>query len=72
MYVFHSHINFTYIDRSSLPLKGKWRNRTQEFFVANYAEGKSMSGLLGSMGDENDDPDSIARLPPLVALLAGW
>ena len=40
--------------------------------MGNYAEGKSMSGLLESMGDENDDPDSIARLPPLVALLAGW
>ena len=55
---------------SKYPLKGKWRNVTLERFVGNYAEGKSMCDVLE--GDENDDPDSIARLPPLVALLAGW
>ena len=57
---------------SKYPLKGKWRNVTLERFVGNYAEGKSMCDVLEAMGDENDDPDSIARLPPLVALLAGW
>ncbi len=51
------------------PIQGKWQNFMLRRFAKLYSENKKLEDEREE--DTNDDPDSILRCVPLVALLCG-